>query len=196
MAGKRQAAIVVAGPAALLAALSTQTWATGTSGDVLSHGTVSVSGTEAMPAVIGLAIVAVAALVALMTGGRAIRAVSAVLLVLASLGALALVLLVALGPEQVVADAVARELARTTAPDATGTATPFVWAAVVAAVLLVAGAAFTATWSRRWGGLSARYERGSTPSAGPRGQVRSTWDELTDGVDPTIGNPRDTEPDR
>lgn len=185
MAGKRQAALVVAVPAAVLAALSTQTWATGRANDVLSHGPTSVTGTEAMPAVVGLAIVAVAALLALMTGGRVIRAVSAVLLVLASLGALALVLLVALRPTQVVADAVARALARTTAPEATGSPTVMVWLACVAAVALVAGAALAAWWSRGWGGLSARYERSARPAAGPRGQVRTTWDDLTEGRDPT-----------
>jgi hypothetical protein len=191
-AGKRQAALVVAVPAAVLAALSTQTWATGRANDVLSHGTTSVTGTEAMPAVIGLAIVAVAALVALMTGGRAIRAVSAVLLVLAALGALVLVLLVALRPTQVVADAVARELARTTAPEATGSATGPAWLAAVVAVVLVAGAVLAASWSRAWGGLGTRYERGTRPAAGPRGEVRSTWDDLTDGRDPTAGDrPRD-----
>ncbi|MGN6753686.1 MAG: Trp biosynthesis-associated membrane protein [Intrasporangium sp.] len=188
MAGKRQAALVVAVPAAALAALSTQTWATGRANDVLSHGTTSVTGTEAMPAVIGLGIVAVAALVALMTGGPVIRAVSAVLLVLASLGALVLALLVVLRPTQVVGDAVARELARTTAPEAVGSSTALAWVAVAVAVLLVAGAALAASWSRGWGGLSARYERGARPAAGPRGEVRSTWDDLTDGQDPTMSD--------
>lgn len=188
MGGKRAAVVAVAVPAALVAALSTQTWVTGQANDVLSHGATTVTGTEAMPAVVGLAIVAVAGLVALMTGGRVIRAVSAALLVLASLGALALVLVVALRPEQTVADAVARELARTTAPGVTGGTTVFAWLAVVAAVLLVVGAVLTAGWSRGWGGLGARYERGSGPAAGPRGEVRSTWDDLSDGRDPTTGD--------
>lgn len=190
MGGKRAAVLVVAVPAALLAALATQTWATGSANDVLSHASTSVIGTQAMPAVVGLAIIAVAALVALMTGGRAIRLVSAVLLVLTALGSLVLVLLVALRPEQVVADAVARELARTTAPDTTGSSTVFVWLALVAAALLVAGALLAARWSRAWGGLGARYERGSRPAGGPRGEVRSTWDDLSDGRDPTVGDGR------
>lgn len=190
MAGKRRAALVVALPAAALAALSTQTWATGQANDVLSHGTTSVTGTQAMPAVIGLAIVAVAALVALMTGGRAIRAVSGLLLVLASLAALALVVVVALRPTQVVADAVARELARTTAPEATGSSTALVWVALLVAAVLLAGAVLAATWSRSWGGLSSRYERGARPAAGPRGEVRTAWDELTEGHDPTVGDGR------
>ncbi|WP_347351318.1 Trp biosynthesis-associated membrane protein [Intrasporangium sp.] len=187
MAGKRAAVLAVAVPAAALAALTTRGWAVGHANDVLSQGAIAVTGTEAMPAVIGLAIVAVAALVALLTGGRAIRAAAAALLLASALGALALVLLVALRPEQVVADAVARELARTTAPAATGAATVVVWVAVAVAALLVVGAVLAASWSRRWAGLGSRYERGSPPPAGPRGQARSAWDELTDGQDPTAG---------
>ncbi|MDN5795663.1 MAG: Trp biosynthesis-associated membrane protein [Intrasporangium sp.] len=192
MAGKRGAALLVAVPAAALAALTTQAWATGHANDVLSHGTTSVTGTEAMPAVIGLTIVAVAALVALMTGGRAIRVVSAVLLVAAALGALALVLLVALRPEQVVADAVARELARTTAPAATGTSTVIVWVAVAVAVLLAAGAVLAAARSRGWAGLGSRYERDTRPTRGPRGETRGAWDELSEGRDPTVGEDEET----
>ena len=70
------------------------------------------------------------ALLGLMTGGRVIRAVAAVVLVLASLGALAMTLLVALRPVATVAEAVARELARTTAPAATGSSTAWAWIAV------------------------------------------------------------------
>ena len=95
-------------------------------------------------------------------------------------------LLVALRPVDTVADAVARELARTTAPDATGSTTVWAWIAVGAAALLAVGAALTALSSRSWAGLSGRYERGEKPASGPRGEVRTTWDELTDGRDPTL----------
>jgi hypothetical protein len=85
-----------------------------------------------------------------------------------------------------VADAVARELARTTAPAATGSSTAWVWAAVVVAALLAVGALLTAVSSRSWAGLSGRYERGDKPASGPRGEVRTTWDELSEGGDPTL----------
>jgi hypothetical protein len=187
MSTKRRALLAVLVPAAVLAVLSTQTWVTGTSGDVLSHGPTDVTGNAAMPGVLGLCLVSTAALLALLTGGRVIRAVSATLLCLAALGTLALVLLVALRPAQVVASAVAQELARTTVPQATGRATVLAWLAAVAALALVLGSVRTATWSRGWGGLSTRYERAARPAAGPRGEVRSAWDELSEGHDPTLG---------
>ena len=183
---KKRAAVVVLVPAALLLGLTTRTWASGESKDVLSQAVTDVAGGTAAPGVVGLTTVCVVALLGLMTGGRIIRAVAAIVLVLASLGALVMTVLVALRPVDTVADAVARELARTTAPAATGASTVWVWLAVGAAVLLALGSASAAVSSRRWAGLSGRYERGDKPASGPRGEVRTTWDELSEGRDPTL----------
>ncbi len=183
---KKRAALAVLVPAALLLGLTTRTWASGESRDVLSQAFTEVTGGAAAPGVVGLTAVCVVALLGLMTGGRVIRAVAAVVIVLASLGALAMTLLVALRPVDTVAEAVARELARTTAPAATGSSTAWAWAAVLVAALLAVGAVLTAVSSRSWAGLSGRYERGDKPASGPRGEVRTTWDELSEGRDPTL----------
>jgi hypothetical protein len=183
---KRQASGVVLVPAAALLALTTQAWASGTASDVLSQGTTSVTGGQAAPGVVGLGLVAVAALLGLMTGGRVGRAVSSGALGLSSLGALVLVALVVTRPGETVAGQVASDLARTTAPEASGSTTVLGWLALVAALLLAVGAALTVAASRSWHGLSDRYERAAKPAAGPRGEVRTPWDELTDGGDPTL----------
>lgn len=183
---KRRAAAVVLVPAALLLGLTSQVWATGTASDVLSHGTTEVTGGQAAPGVVGLGLVAVAALLGLSTGGRIARTVSAGALVLAALGALLLVGLVVADPGHAVAAQVARELARTTAPNASGSTTILGWLAVLAAALLAVGALLAALSSRAWAGLSGRYDRGERPEAGPRGEVRTPWDELTEGGDPTL----------
>ena len=183
---KRYAALVVLVPAAVALLLTTRPWAVGESRDVLAAGTTEVTGGAAAPGVVGLVVVTVVALLGLMTGGRVIRAVSGVVLVLAAAGATALTLLVVLRPVDAVSSAVAKELARTTAPDATGAATAWGWAAVVVMVALLAGALAAALSSRSWAGLSSRYERGARPDSGPRGQVRSAWDELSEGGDPTL----------
>jgi hypothetical protein len=183
---KRLAALAVLGPAGALAGLSTLPWARGEARDVLAHGVTEVTGAQAAPGIPGLAVVCAVALLGLMTGGRLIRAVASVAMVLASLGAALFTVLVALRPVDAVAGAVARELARTTAPDATGSTTPWAWVALVVAVALVVGCAATAVSSRAWAGLSGRYERGRRPDSGPRGEVRTAWDELTDGGDPTL----------
>lgn len=183
---KKRAALVVLVPAALLLGLTTRTWASGESRDVLSQAVTDVTGAVAAPGVVGVTAVCVVALLGLMTGGRVIRAVAAVVVVLASLGALVMTLLVGLRPVDAVAEAVARELARTTAPAATGASTAWAWTAVVVAALLAVGAALTAVSSRSWSGLSGRYERGDKPASGPRGEVRTAWDELSEGRDPTL----------
>jgi Tryptophan-associated transmembrane protein (Trp_oprn_chp) len=192
---KKRSAAVVLVPALALIGLSTLTWATGEAKDVLSRGVVDVSGGSAAPGMVGLAVVCIVALLGVMTGGRLIRAVSAAVLVLASLGTVVMTLVVALRPVDTVADAVARELARTTSPATTGSTTPWVWVALLLSVILTAGAVATALSSRSWAGLSGRYERGSRPQSGPRGEVRTAWDELSDGHDPTLRDaPDETEP--
>jgi hypothetical protein len=183
---KKRAALVVLLPAALLLGLTTRTWATGESRDVLSRAVTEVTGGAAAPGIVGLCAVCVVALLGLMTGGRVIRALSAGVLVLSAVGAALMTLFVALRPVTTVADAVARELARTTAPAATGTSTVWACLAVVVAALLAVGAALATTSSRSWAGLSGRYERGAKPASGPRGEVRTTWDELSEGHDPTL----------
>lgn len=189
---KRRAILAVVVPAALLLGLTTRPWATGETRDALSREVVAVTGGSAAPGVVGLAIVCVLALLGAASGGRIIRAVSAGVLVLASLGALVLVGGVALRPADTVAAAVARDLARTTSPETTGASTPWAWATLVVATVFVVGAASAAISSRGWGGLSSRYERAPRPEAGPRGQLRSTWDELTEGGDPTASDGSET----
>ena len=183
---KKRATLVVLVPAALLLVLTTRTWASGESRDVLSRAVTEVTGGAAAPGVVGLCAVCIVALLGLMTGGRVIRAVSAGVLVLSAVGAALMTLFVALRPVTTVADAVARELARTTAPAATGSSTVWAWVAVVTAGVLAVGAVLTAVSSRTWAGLSGRYERGAKPASGPRGEVRTTWDELSEGHDPTL----------
>jgi len=183
---KRYAALVVLVPAALSLLLTTRPWAVGEARDVLSAGTTEVTGGAAAPGVVGLVVVTVLALLGLMTGGRVIRAVSNVVIVLAAAGSVVLTLLVVLRPVEAVSAAVAKDLARTTAPDATGTTTFWGWLAALVSIALLAGAVAAAVSSRSWAGLSPRYERGSRPQGGPRGQVRSAWDELSEGGDPTL----------
>lgn len=187
--GKRNAALAVLVPALALLAVATRPWATGRARDVLTAGVTEVTGTTAAPGVLAVTAVAVVALLGLLTGGRLIRAASAGVVVLASLGSLALTVVVALRPVTAVADAVARELARTTAPATVGRSTVWVWLALVVAFLLTVGAVAAAVSSRSWAGLSSRYDRDTRAAAGPRGQTRTAWDELSEGGDPTLRDP-------
>ena len=57
---------------------------------------------------------------------------------------------------------------------------------VSAAVLALAAPGIAG--SRRWAGLSARYDA-PAPAADSRGAVRTAWDDLSEGVDPTTSDP-------
>ncbi|OFE17768.1 Trp biosynthesis protein [Humibacillus sp. DSM 29435] len=185
-------------PAAVLLGLTTLPWASGRARDVLTSGVIEVSGSTAAPGTVGVALVTIVALLAMMTGGPVIRAVSAGVLVLAAVGTLVLTVAVAVAPVGTVAEAAARQLARTTAPEAVATTTVWAWLAVVMAGLLAVGAVSAGVSSRSWAGLSSRYERAPQPDGdasgstgamapkGPRGQVRTAWDELSEGGDPTL----------
>ena len=183
---KRRASAAVLVPAAVLVGSTTQTWVAGATSDVLRHGAAEVTGSQAAPGVVGVSLVCVAALLGLLTGGRLVRVLSAGALVLASLAAVALVLLVVLRPQEAVAAEVARELARTTPPSSSGHTTVLGWLASGAAAVLAAAAVATVVASRSWTGLSDRYDRPDRAPAGPRGEVRTPWDELSEGGDPTL----------
>lgn len=190
---KGRTALTVAVPAGLLVLLSTRPWAVGTSGDALASQGVEVTGGSAAPGAVGLAVVCVVAVLGLLTGGRVIRTAASVVQVLAALGALVLVVLVAARPRDAVVSQLTGELGRTTAPSASGSATAWAWLAVATAAALVVATVLAALASRRWGGLSSRYERSTGVESGPRGEVRSTWDDLTEGHDPTLDDePRQT----
>ncbi|MEO6998964.1 MAG: Trp biosynthesis-associated membrane protein [Terracoccus sp.] len=187
--GKRGAALAVLLPAVALIGIATRPWASGRARDVLTSGVTEVSGSTAAPGMVAVALVAIVALLGMMTGGRVIRAVSAAVLVIAAIGALAFTAAVVVRPVQSVGDAVARQLARTTAPDTVASTTAWAWTGLVVALMLTAGALAASISSRSWAGLSSRYERGSKPDngeRGPRGQVRTPWDELSEGGDPTL----------
>lgn len=184
--GKRGAALAVLLPAVALIGLATRPWATGRARDVLTSGVTEVSGSSAAPGMVAVTLVAIVALLGMMTGGRVIRGVSAAVLVVGAAGALAFTVAVVARPVESVGEAVARQLARTTAPETVASTTSWAWAGLLAAVLLTVGAVAASISSRSWAGLSNRYERGSTAESGPRGQVRTPWDELSEGGDPTL----------
>ena len=184
---KRNTFVLLAVPTLLLLVLTTRTWVTGRTDDpVLGQATVAVTGSQAAPAVVALGAVALAALVAVFTGGPRIRRVSAVLLTLAGVGATVLTVQVLADPAAAVGRKAAEQLGRTGGVGADASLTVWPWpAAALAAVLSVAGV-LTVVAVGRWDGLSSRFDKPMTAETGPsRGTRRSTWDDLSEGGDPT-----------
>jgi len=192
---KRNTFVLLAAPTLLLLLSATRTWVTGrTSDPVLGQATVSVTGSQAAPGVVALGAVALAGLVAVFTGGPRIRRVSAVLLTLAAVGATALAVLVVADPAATLGRAAAVQLGRTGAVGSAGVLSPWAWAAVVLGAAITVGGALATLAVGRWDGLSSRFDRPEAvdgaegaEGADSRGARRSTWDELSDGHDPTSG---------
>lgn len=188
LTSKRVVSALVAVPALLLLLASSRTWLTGRSADpLLGGGAVSASGSQVSPGVVALGAVAVVALVATLTAGPRLRRVSAVVIPLSALGAVVLTLRPLLDPEAALGRVAASGLGRTGEVRTTAAVSPWAWTALAAAVLLLAAAPVAVVAAGRWAGLSSRFEAPGPEAPSDRRPHRSTWDEVTDGRDPTLG---------
>ena len=188
--------------AGLLVVVSGRPWVTRVLADVPGVPRVSASGGDAGPAVPALALVAAAAAVALLVAGRLGRYLAAGVLLLAGMGAAGTVLSVLRSPGDAVAGAVATASGRSgevAGPPAA--VTGWVWLALAAAVLLVAGGAVALARARTWPRAGRRFEspasaaatggEGTTTSKGRsahpvgQGDAIGAWDALSRGEDPT-----------
>ena len=184
---KRSVVLAVGLPLAVLLLSLSQVWATGTSNDpVLGRTLLSATGGQLAPASIGVTLVMGAALVALLTGGPRIRTAAGILLALAAVGALVLVTTALVGSDAALGRR-AGELAGRTggAVPVTGSLGLWAWIGLAAALMTTMASVAAPLASRRWAGLSARFDRDRAESPSDRGQRRSAWDDLTDGHDPT-----------
>lgn len=197
MTGRKGFAGWTLGGALLLLVAGAQPWVTGHLSDsVLGGAALQASGSQVASGVVALALVAAAALVGVLTGGRAARAVSAAVLTVAALGVAGLVLSVGLDPVSALGRHAATLAGRSSVTPADATTGPGLWVAGAGSLALLVAAALAWRGVRRWSGLTARYER-TAGAAADRGAVRSAWDELTEGRDPTIsGGPAVAEEDR
>jgi len=184
---KRVVVVCVGVPLAVLLVALSQTWATGTSQDaVLGRATITVTGSQMVPAAVGLALVIAAALIAMLTGGPSIRTAAGVLMALAALTTGVLVV-TSLGSADLALGRRAAELAGRTgaAVPVTSALGPWSWIAAVAGWVAALAAVGATVAARRWAGLSTRFERAGARGGTDRGARRSDCDDLTEGHDPT-----------
>jgi uncharacterized membrane protein (TIGR02234 family) len=204
LTGKRAVSVAVAVPGLVLLLATTRTWLTGRSAEpLLGGGVVSATGSQVAPGVVPLALVCLVALVTTLTGGPVVRRVSSVVLVLAAAGSVALTVPPLTDPEQALGRVAAAGLGRTGVVRTTAEVSAWAWTALVAGVVLFLATLAAAVVAGRWSGLSSRFEvpvderEGSasagepdpTPAASGRGTHRTTWDELSEGRDPTVEAP-------
>jgi len=161
------------------------TWATATVTVLGGSGsrTVTVSGGEAVPQAMSLAIVAVAGALALLSLRSWARQVVGVLLI-------AVGVVIEVG----ILDFLRHPVIEA-GNDTVGLITTHPWwiLAAVGALLIAAAGVVTAIFSRAWGALGAKYEA----TGARKTRAMSPWDALNSGQDPTVtpADPKsDTEP--
>jgi uncharacterized membrane protein (TIGR02234 family) len=200
LTGKRAVSVAVAVPGVVLLLATTRTWLTGRSAEpLLGGGVVSATGSQVAPGVVALALVCLVALVTTLTGGPLVRRVSSVALVLAAAGSVALTVPPLTDPEQALGRVAAAGLGRTGVVRTTAEVSAWAWIALVAGIVLFLATLLAGVAAGRWSGLSSRFEvpveesEGSASAAEPeptpaasRGTHRTTWDELSEGRDPTV----------
>ena len=199
--GKRPVSVAVAVPALVLLLATIRTWLTGRSAEpLLGGGVVSATGSQLAPGVVALALVCLVALVTTLTGGPVVRRASSVVLVLAAAGLVALTVPPLTDPEQALGRVAASGLGRTGVVRTTAEVSAWAWTALVTGMLLFLATLLAAVAAGRWSGLSSRFEvpvdesggpesageREPTPAESGRGTHRTTWDELSEGRDPTV----------
>lgn len=176
---------LVAAVIALVA--SGRTWITGTLNDgVLANNGVQVTGNQAVPGYVVIALVACAGLLAAATAGRIVRWPSAVVSLAASVSMLVLSCRTLADPASALKGRMTAVTGHNGEAVARGEFTLWFWTAVFGAVLSLVASLLGLIGLRRWRGLSSRYEAPVDADAGsPKSE--SDWDLMSRGVDPTEG---------
>jgi uncharacterized membrane protein (TIGR02234 family) len=172
-------------------------WVTGAVDDaVLGATRISATGAEVAPGLTAVALAVAAAAIAVVSAGRVARVVAAVAYAVCLAIAATLAVRVLVDPEGALGPVGASRVGRTGSVDTVAETTAWPWVALLACAVALLGLAGAVAGLRSWGGPSARYDApGATASdvAGPRGErVRSDWDELSAGRDPTDVGPDGT----
>lgn len=169
-------------------------WVTGAVDDaVLGATRISATGSEVAPGLTAVALAVAAAAIAIVAAGRIGRVVAAVAYAGCLAIAAALAVRVVADPDGVLGPVGASRVGRTGTVETVAGATVWPWVALLACLVALLGLVGAVAGLRSWGGPSGRYDApGTTASdvAGPRGErVRSDWDELSAGRDPTDEGP-------
>ena len=192
-------------------ASGTQTWLVGTTNDaVLGRSTVTAIGSQAASGAVALAVVVLAAVIAAMVAGRRLRRVISLVGLAAAIGQVVHVAMSALSPADTLGPLAAAAVGRGGSIPVVGQSLTWAWIGLAGAVILAITAALTVVAVGRWPLPTRRYDSpvkasdksgssgaagssastaphaGTRETAGPRGErVRSDWDALSEGHDPT-----------
>jgi len=195
LASKAMVLVLVLVGAVLILLSGSREWVSGSADNALLGATaLRGTGSEVAPGVVAAALVGLASAVALATSGTVVRFIAACTALLAAVLCAAVVIGILVDPGAALGNLAAAGTGRSGSVAAIGRAGIWAWVALAAALVMGVGGLGAMVGSRRWQGLSSRYDapvagQGPPPftagEAAPRGD--SAWDQLSRGEDPTCG---------
>ncbi|MEP7035869.1 MAG: Trp biosynthesis-associated membrane protein [Dermatophilaceae bacterium] len=193
LTAKRQVLLLVMAGAVVVLVSGSREWVSGSTADVvLGASVLHGRGADVAPVAMAAALVGLAAAVAVGTAGPVVRVVAATAALLAAALCAGVIVGILVDPSGALGTLAAAGTGRSGTVAASGRAGIWVWVALAAALAMGVGALGAMVGSRRWRGLSDRFD---SPIAGDGAQrhpaaaspsgPESAWDQLSRGKDPT-----------
>jgi uncharacterized membrane protein (TIGR02234 family) len=193
LASKRVVLVLILASASIVLISGSREWVSGSVGDA-SLGTVALhgKGSDIAPGAMAAALVGLAAAVAAATSGGVVRVLAAWSALLAALLGAGVIIVTLANPNGALSGLAASSTGRGAAVATGGQVGSWAWVALAAMLVMAFGGAGALVGSRRWDGLSSRYEvpvDGGNSAPGSKvqpGRGRdSDWEQLSRGEDPT-----------
>jgi uncharacterized membrane protein (TIGR02234 family) len=202
---KRTVLVLVLVSASLILVSGSREWVSGSIGDAALGATVlHGKGSEVAPGALAAALVGLASAVAATTAGPVVRLIAAASALLAAVLGAGVAISVLVDPDGALGELAAAGTGRTGVVIGHGQAGSWAWVALAATLVMGGppcwgggGGGAALVGSRRWDGLSSRYDapvpgQTSPPDEGPHAGVEkprgreSDWDQISRGEDPTV----------
>jgi uncharacterized membrane protein (TIGR02234 family) len=195
---KRTVLVLVLVSASLILVSGSREWVSGSIGDAALGATVlHGKGSEVAPGALAAALVGLASAVAATTAGPVVRLIAAASALLAAVLGAGVAISVLVDPDGALGELAAAGTGRTGVVIGHGQAGSWAWVALAATLVMGLGGLGALVGSRRWDGLSSRYDapvpgQTSPPDEGPHAGVEkprgreSDWDQISRGEDPTV----------
>ena len=198
LSSKRTVLVLVLVSASLILVSGSRHWVSGSIGDAALGATVlNGKGSDVAPGALAAALVGLASAVAATTAGPVVRLIAATSALLAAVLGAGVAVSVLVDPDGALGELAAAGTGRTGVVIGHGQAGSWAWVALAATLVMGLGGLGALVGSRRWDGLSSRYDapvpgQTSPPDEGPRAGVEkprgreSDWDQISRGEDPTV----------
>jgi uncharacterized membrane protein (TIGR02234 family) len=193
LAGKRLVLLLVMVSASVILVSGSREWVSGSVGDatlgaIVLHG----KGSDIAPGALAAAFVGLASAVAAATSGRVVRVIASCSGLLAALLGAGVIISMLADPDGALGRLAAAGTGRSGTVAAHGQVGIWAWVALTAMLVMGLGGIAALAGSRRWDGLSSRYDAPVAGGKSKRGsgvqqdrRRESEWEQLSRGEDPT-----------